>query len=131
MLQTLRLSHQARSEKNVGEIVNLMSVDVTNFSNIAYVMMVGWAAPLQIIICIILLFNVLGGAILVCFGAILFIIVPGFCIIPMVQKTQREQMKYKDERLKLMSELLNGIKVLKLYAWELSFEKMVIPCLLM
>ncbi len=34
-------------------------------------------------------------------------------------------MKYKDDRIKLMSEILNGIKVLKLYAWEPSFEKMV------
>lgn len=30
-------------------------------------------------------------------------------------------MKFKDSRLKLMNEILNGIKVLKLYAWESSF----------
>lgn len=33
-------------------------------------------------------------------------------------------MKHKDDRLKMMSEILNGIKVLKLYAWEPSMEKM-------
>lgn len=38
---------------------------------------------------------------------------------------QIQQMKYKDDRMKLMNEILNGIKVLKLYAWESSFEKMV------
>lgn len=38
---------------------------------------------------------------------------------------QVEQMKHKDERLKLMSEILNGIKVLKFYAWEKSMQKMV------
>jgi hypothetical protein len=31
----------------------------------------------------------------------------------------------KDERVKLVSEILNGIKVLKLYAWELSFIKRI------
>ena len=31
-------------------------------------------------------------------------------------------MTQKDQRIKLMNEVLNGMKVLKLYAWELSFK---------
>ncbi len=31
-------------------------------------------------------------------------------------------MTQKDQRIKLMNEVLNGMKVLKLYAWELSFQ---------
>lgn len=38
---------------------------------------------------------------------------------------QVEQMKFKDSRIKLMSEILGGIKVLKLYAWEASFLQQV------
>ena len=34
-------------------------------------------------------------------------------------------MQHKDERIKLMNEILNGIKVLKLYAWEASFLEKV------
>ena len=30
-------------------------------------------------------------------------------------------MKHKDERIKMMNEILNGIKLLKMYAWEMSF----------
>ena len=30
-------------------------------------------------------------------------------------------MKLKDQRIKVMNEVLNGIKVLKLYAWENAF----------
>ncbi|CAB1311777.1 unnamed protein product [Coregonus sp. 'balchen'] len=37
-----------------------------------------------------------------------------------------EQMQYKDARIKLMNEILNGIKVLKLYAWENSFKDKVL-----
>lgn len=35
-------------------------------------------------------------------------------------------MQYKDARIKLMNEILNGIKVLKLYAWEKSFQEKVL-----
>ena len=34
-------------------------------------------------------------------------------------------MAYKDDRIKLMNEILNGMKVLKLYAWESSFMHQV------
>lgn len=36
------------------------------------------------------------------------------------------QMKDKDKRVKLMDEILNGIKVLKLYAWEPSFGEQIL-----
>lgn len=35
-------------------------------------------------------------------------------------------MRYKDSRIKLMNEILGGIKVLKLYAWEPSFSEKVL-----
>ncbi|XP_075847189.1 ATP-binding cassette sub-family C member 3 isoform X1 [Microtus pennsylvanicus] len=38
---------------------------------------------------------------------------------------QVQQMKFKDSRIKLMNEILNGIKVLKLYAWEPSFLEQI------
>lgn len=34
-------------------------------------------------------------------------------------------MKFKDQRMRLMNEILSGIKVLKLYGWEPSFEENV------
>lgn len=30
-----------------------------------------------------------------------------------------------DERVKVMSELVNGVQVIKMYAWEKPFEKLV------
>ena len=43
-----------------------------------------------------------------------------------VVTVQIGQMKYKDARIKMITEVLNGIKVLKLYAWEESFEKQIL-----
>lgn len=38
---------------------------------------------------------------------------------------QGRLMQQKDKRTKLMSEILNGIKVLKLYAWEGAFADQI------
>lgn len=35
-------------------------------------------------------------------------------------------MEYKDQRIKLTSEILSGMKILKLYAWEKSFEQQIL-----
>ncbi len=43
-----------------------------------------------------------------------------------MKKLQTAQMKNKDRRTKLMDEILNGVKILKLYAWEKSFEQKVL-----
>ena len=42
-----------------------------------------------------------------------------------LKKYQLIQMKNKDLRTKTMDEILNGIKILKLYAWVTSFEDKV------
>jgi hypothetical protein len=34
-------------------------------------------------------------------------------------------MTVKDERIKMMNEILNGIRVLKLYAWEMAFIRSI------
>ncbi len=39
---------------------------------------------------------------------------------------QRSQLKAKDSRIKLMNEILAGVKVLKLYAWEIPFMERIL-----
>ena len=51
-----------------------------------------------------------------------FIIPLNFLTGSIVAKYQKKNMEMKDERVKKMNEILNGIKVLKLYAWEPSFQ---------
>ena len=43
-----------------------------------------------------------------------------------LKKLQISNMKNKDERIKIMNEILDGVKVVKLYAWEPSFVKKVV-----
>jgi len=48
-----------------------------------------------------------------------------FLITLRIRKYQVRQMKVKDERTKMVNEVLNGIKVIKLYAWELPMEGVI------
>jgi hypothetical protein len=46
--QTLRLSNSARRDKTVGEIVNLMAIDVDRFQMITSQIQQYWSSPFQV-----------------------------------------------------------------------------------
>uniref|UniRef100_A0A6Q2YTH2 Multidrug resistance-associated protein 1 n=1 Tax=Esox lucius TaxID=8010 RepID=A0A6Q2YTH2_ESOLU len=123
--KALVISNAARRTSTVGEIVNLMSVDAQRFMDlITYINMI-WSAPLQVVLALYFLWQNLGPSVLAGV-AVMVLMVPINAVIAMKTKTyQVAQMKSKDNRIKLMNELLNGIKVLKLYAWEVAFKDKV------
>lgn len=83
------------------------------------------SAPLQILLAVYFLWQEIGPSILAGLSVMILLIPINFFIVRRTKRLQIKQMKDKDERLKVMNEILNGIKVLKLYAWEESFEKIV------
>lgn len=124
--KALRMSNSARKESTVGEIVNLMSVDAQRFMDLtAYINMI-WSAPLQITLALYFLWDKLGSSVLAGLAVMIILIPVNGVIANKVKTLQIRQMKSKDERVKLMNEVLNGIKVLKLYAWEPSFEQQIL-----
>ncbi|KRT79870.1 ABC transporter ATP-binding protein [Oryctes borbonicus] len=124
--KALRMSSIAKRESTVGEIVNLMSVDAQKFIELtAYLNMI-WSAPLQIILALYFLWDILGPSVLAGLAVMIIMIPINGYIANKVKVLQIKQMKNKDERVKLMNEVLSGIKVLKLYAWEPSFETQVL-----
>lgn len=124
--KALRMSNAAKKESTVGEIVNLMSVDAQKFIDLtAYINMI-WSAPFQIVLALYFLWDVLGPSVLAGLAVMIILIPVNSYIANRVKVLQIRQMKNKDERVKLMNEVLNGIKVLKLYAWEPSFEEQVL-----
>lgn len=103
-----------------------MSVDAQTFMDLTTFLNMLWSAPLQIILALFFLWKNLGPSVLAGV-AVMVLLIPFNAFIAMKTRTyQVEQMKYKDERIKLMNEILNGIKVLKLYAWEVSFKEKIL-----
>ncbi|KAM9462878.1 ATP-binding cassette sub-family C member 3 isoform 1-T1 [Clarias gariepinus] len=124
--KSLVITNEAKRSSTVGEIVNLMSVDAQRFMDLTTFLNMLWSAPLQIILALSFLWQTLGPSVLAGV-AVMVLLIPFNAVIAMKTRAyQVEQMQYKDARIKLMNEILNGMKVLKLYAWEPSFKEKIL-----
>lgn len=119
--KSLVLSNETKQASNTGDIVNLMSVDVQRLQDLVQNLQIVWSGPFQIILCLYSLHGLLGNSMWA--GVfIMVIMIPLNAVIARTQKRlQKTQMKYKDERSRLISEILNNIKSLKLYGWEVPY----------
>lgn len=84
-----------------------------------------WTAPIQLIICLILLLLNLGVSSLV--GFAFFAIVFPFQSYAMKKLIgmRKKSMAWTDKRAKLLQELLPNMRVLKYFAWEVPFLKRI------
>nr|XP_019944660.1 PREDICTED: canalicular multispecific organic anion transporter 1 [Paralichthys olivaceus] len=119
------MSNDHRKESTVGETMNMISADAQCFHDVTSFIHLVWSCPLQIILSIIFLWAEIGPASLIGL-TIMFLVAPLNVLLTTKSRLlQVDNMKYKDKRLKIMNEILNGIKILKLYAWEPSFQTRV------
>ncbi|XP_046686673.1 multidrug resistance-associated protein 1-like, partial [Homalodisca vitripennis] len=110
--KALRVSSAARKSSTVGEVVNLMAVDAQRCSDFAQFIHFIWTAPIIIVVALYFLWQILGVAVLAGLAVMIVIIPFNGVIANKMKKLQTKQMKYKDERVKLINEILTGIKVL-------------------
>ncbi|XP_071113608.1 multidrug resistance-associated protein 1-like [Haliotis cracherodii] len=120
--KALTMNIQSRRESTVGEIVNLMSVDTEHIRLMIQWFWGSWSSVLQMVLALYLLFNTLGLAMLAGLGLMVVIMPLNYVNMTFWDKFQSSVMKFKDNRMKIINEVLNGIKILKLYAWEPSFK---------
>ncbi|WKX90939.1 hypothetical protein Q1695_009632 [Nippostrongylus brasiliensis] len=123
--KTLKLSNSARRQKTQGEIVNLMAIDVDRFRLITAQLQQYWSSPLQIIICMLLLWQTVGYAVIAGFVVMISLIPMNIGMSLVSKRWTVQQMTLKDERIRMTNEVLSGIKVVKLYAWEPAMESVI------
>ncbi|OQR75813.1 multidrug resistance protein-like [Tropilaelaps mercedesae] len=123
--KSLVLSNISRKTTTTGEVVNLMSNDAQKIMELMVFVNMIWSAPLQIALSVYFLWQILGAAVLSGLAVMVLMIPMNAWLASMQKRLQTDQMKFKDDRIRTMNEILSGIKVLKLYAWELSFQDIV------
>lgn len=123
--KSLRMSPTARASASLGEIVNLMQLDSQRIGDFVQMSHVIWAAPIQIIVSVGLLLNYIGvSALIGLLATVATIPLQGFLIASQV-KIRKATFSIVDKRVKLMNEILQGIKAVKFYAWEKPFSELV------
>lgn len=119
--KSMVLSPSSRTLFTEGKITNLMSTDTTRIDSASIYVQTMIVSPFQLMLVLSLLVFVIGPTALTGFG---LLIIAGFLqgkIMSVLTKVRSKVANITDERVKITLEILQGIRIIKYYAWEDSF----------
>ncbi|KZC13248.1 ATP-binding cassette sub-family C member Sur [Dufourea novaeangliae] len=119
------VKEQQRSQQtaDIGTLTNLISEDAYNVMNFFWIGHYTWAIPLKIAAIIVLLYTKLGvSAIIGALCCILLVTPMQLFLGKRMSENFKSIAKRSDARLRLVNEVLQGMKLVKLRAWEDIFE---------
>ncbi|VAI82641.1 unnamed protein product [Triticum turgidum subsp. durum] len=120
-----KLSNAAKMKHSSGNIINYVTVDAYRIGESPYWFHQTWTTSVQLCIALAILYNAVGAAMV---SSLVVIILTVLCNVPLARlqhKCKTKLMEAQDVRLKAMSESLVHMKILKLYAWEVHFKKVI------
>jgi ATP-binding cassette subfamily C (CFTR/MRP) protein 1 len=120
-IKSMKLSNEGRAAKSTGDIVNYMAVDVQRLQDLTQYGQQLWSAPFQIVLCMVSLYQLVGFSMIAGIGVMVLMIPANGLIARFMKSLQKRQMGNKDARTRLMTEILNNMKSIKLYAWTTAF----------
>ncbi|KAL1490440.1 hypothetical protein ABEB36_013133 [Hypothenemus hampei] len=123
--KVLRIKLTALGGKTVGNTVNLMSNDVNRFDNAPLFLHYLWIAPLQASLITFFIYMEMGVA---SFYGMMALLVVGPVQVLLSFATAYLRVKAgnrTDERVRHMNEIIQAIQVIKMYAWENAFLKVI------
>lgn len=123
--KVMRLSLKTLDSKSAGDIINLLSTDGTRIEYGIYYLPYLVTGPIQMIIVIIIIYLQVGLTFLA--GLLLLsLVVPAKAfIVNQFNKYRSKNCQKSDERITVLTEILNSIKIIKMYCWEIPFTKKV------
>uniref|UniRef100_A0A183BM78 ABC transmembrane type-1 domain-containing protein n=1 Tax=Globodera pallida TaxID=36090 RepID=A0A183BM78_GLOPA len=124
--KTLKLSSAARQSYSTGEIINLVTTDLQRISYWWHILRDFVECPLMVVVPFFGLWLVIGVSTLYGFTILIMTLPLNYVISKQMNRYETKQMAIKDARLKLVTDVLGGIKVLKLYAWEESMQQRIL-----
>ncbi|KAL9444632.1 hypothetical protein AB3S75_017758 [Citrus x aurantiifolia] len=122
----LTLSCQAKQSYTSGEIINFMTVDAERVGDFGWYMHDPWLVILQVSLALLILYKNLGLASIAALFATVLIMLTNFPLGRLQENFQDKLMGSKDKRMKVTSEILRNMRILKLQGWEMKFLSKII-----
>uniref|UniRef100_A0AAX7THM5 Multidrug resistance-associated protein 4 n=1 Tax=Astatotilapia calliptera TaxID=8154 RepID=A0AAX7THM5_ASTCA len=123
--KALGLSTESIGRTTTGQIVNLLSNDVNHFDEITLRLHYLWAGPLQAMVIIVFLWYEIGPSCLagVATIAVMMPIQTWFGKLFGIFRSKTAVLT--DSRIRIMNEVVSGIRIIKMYVWEKWFSALV------
>ncbi|KAJ2451544.1 Transporter of the ATP-binding cassette (ABC) [Coemansia sp. RSA 2336] len=113
------------SMTSMGKITNLMAVDAHKVSEVSAYLHTLYQLPAEIVITILMLYQLLGIASMGGLGTIIVLVPIQWKLVSIWSVYQNQLMKTSDRRMSMMNEILQGVRIIKFFAWEPQFEQQV------
>ncbi|XP_033985639.1 multidrug resistance-associated protein 7 isoform X2 [Trematomus bernacchii] len=126
--KSLRIRGSSLAGATLGEVVNLMSTDTGRVVNFFFSFHELWSLPFRLIITLYLLYLQVGVAFLGGLSVVLMLVPFNKFLASRILRNNQHMLRHKDTRVKLMTEVLFGIRVIKFYNWEPHFTQKINAC---
>ncbi|XP_006806226.1 multidrug resistance-associated protein 7 [Neolamprologus brichardi] len=126
--KALRVSSCSLAGFTLGEVVNLMSTDTDRVVNFFQSFHELWSLPFRLAVTLYLLYLQVGVAFLGGLSVALLLVPFNKFLASCILSNNKKMLMWKDNRVKLMTEILFGIRVIKFYSWEPHFTQKVADC---
>jgi ABC-type multidrug transport system fused ATPase/permease subunit len=113
------------SSSSTGAIVNLMGTDSSRITDFAALWFTIISAPVELAIGIYFVYQLLGVSCLFGLLVMVFILPINHFNAKIFSKTQDRLMEARDKRVSLVTEVLQGIRQIKFFAWESKWEERI------
>ncbi|XP_007244903.3 ATP-binding cassette sub-family C member 12 isoform X2 [Astyanax mexicanus] len=119
------ISLQTLHGVTVGEMINVLTSDGYRMFEAVLFGTFLLCIPVLLIVCIVYSCFILGSTALIGVGTYLVFIPIQFFVARLINVLRRRAVSVTDNRVRTMNEVLTCIKLIKMYAWEESFEKKI------
>ncbi|XP_060989162.1 ATP-binding cassette sub-family C member 4-like isoform X2 [Dama dama] len=123
--KSLRLSSSAMGKTTAGQIVNLLSNDVNRFDQVMMFLHYLWVGPLQAIAVTALLWMEIGMSCLAGMAVLIILLLLQSCFGKFFSSLRSKTAALTDDSISTISEVISGIKTIKMNAWEKSFIDLI------